>query len=168
MINPLIYLQNICVSFKDVCFRFSAAQWLKPKEAAKRKSVSCSNCCSKTYLTNSRRKIIFYILYLLINFGLGGYAAYYYSESNGFIIVARVCGLPLNFNCMLLVLLILRKSITYLRMTFMYKVLPLDHNILFHKQVGLVIGLLSAVHTVAHVGNGCKFILSNIVFIFLS
>lgn len=145
----------MCQVYNHFCC--SAVQWLKPKETKKKKPAPCAKYCSKSYMTNNVRKIVFYIVYLLINLGLGGYAAYNYRESNGFTIAARMCGLPLNFNCMLIMVLMLRKSITYLRMTFMNSILPLDHNILFHKRVGLMIGLLSAVHTGAHVGNGSKF-----------
>ena len=97
--------------------------------------------------------VLFYVWYILINVILGGYAAYIYREYNGFVIAARVCGLPLNFNCILILILMLRKTLTLLRATYISQFLPLDHNILFHKNVGVFIGVLSGIHTGAHIGN---------------
>jgi len=101
--------------------------------------------------------VLFYVWYILINVILGGYAAYKYRESNGFVIAARFCGLPLNFNCILILILMLRKTLTFLRATYISQFLPLDHNILFHKNVGVVIGVLSGIHTGAHIGNAGMF-----------
>lgn len=92
-----------------------------------------------------------------MNIGLGIYAAWNYRTSNGFIIVARIGGMNLNFNCMFVCVLMLRKCLTKLRETFISQILPLDQNILFHKMVGLVIAFWSVVHTFAHIGNASKY-----------
>ncbi|XP_063437585.1 NADPH oxidase 5-like isoform X2 [Mytilus trossulus] len=135
----------------------SAAQWLKPQDNSKKKTKStpscCSKLCSKNYFANNLRKVLFYVWYAVVNIVLMGYAGYLYSEENGFLITARVCGLPLNFNCMLILILMMRKSLTYLRLTFWNNFLPLDHNILFHKRVGIIIFILAIIHTGAHIGN---------------
>lgn len=134
----------------------SAAQWLKPETSNKKNKPPVCNCLqyfSKKYISNNLRMVLFYVWYILINMILGGYAAYKYRESNGFIIAARFCGLPLNFNCILILILMLRKTLTFLRTTYISQFLPLDHNISFHKNVGVVIGILSGIHTGAHIGN---------------
>lgn len=135
----------------------SAAQWLKPQDNSKKRTnstpICCSKLCSKNYFANNLRKVLFYVWYAVVNIVLMGYAGYLYRESNGFLITARVCGLPLNFNCMLILMLMMRKSLTYLRLTFWNNFLPLDHNILFHKRVGIIIFILSIIHTGAHIGN---------------
>ncbi|BFZ13580.1 hypothetical protein BsWGS_16619 [Bradybaena similaris] len=66
---------------------------------------------------------------------------------------ARICGLCLDFNCTLAVVLMLRRLITFLRATPLVKILPLDQYIMFHKICGYMIAAQSLVHTVAHVGN---------------
>ncbi|XP_069102288.1 NADPH oxidase 5-like isoform X2 [Argopecten irradians] len=129
----------------------SAAQWLKPP--AKTKNKRRRRYCTVAYLRNNLKKVVFLVLYFLVNIALGSYAAYSYRNSNGFIIAARICGMNLNFNCMFILVLMLRKSITYLLMTKIARILPLEQNILFHKMVGWMIGFYSVVHTLAHVGN---------------
>lgn len=47
----------------------------------------------------------------------------------------------------------LRRCLTWLRATWVVKVLPLDQNILLHQIVGYAIFIYSLVHTTAHVVN---------------
>ena len=61
--------------------------------------------------------------------------------------------MALNFNCAFILVLMLRRCISFLRSTRLAPYLPLDQHILFHKMVGVVIAIESAVHTVAHLGN---------------
>ncbi|XP_021366755.1 NADPH oxidase 5-like isoform X2 [Mizuhopecten yessoensis] len=129
----------------------SAAQWLKPP--TKTKNNSKTRYFTYAYLRNNLKKVVFLILYFMVNIALGAYAAYSYRNSNGFTIVARICGMNLNFNCVFILVLMLRKSITYLLMTRVAKILPLEQNILFHKMVGWMIGFYAILHSLAHVGN---------------
>lgn len=130
----------------------SAAQWMKPPVKKKQKD-GLSRYFTKRYILNNLRKVLFFLLYVLANIGFGIYAGWNYRTSNGFIIAARICGMNLNFNCMFILVLMLRKSLTYLRMTKMGNLLPIDQHILFHKMVGIMIAFYSAVHTIAHLGN---------------
>jgi hypothetical protein len=68
-----------------------------------------------------------------------------------FSIVARFGGMLLNFNCMLILVLVLRKCHTLIRSTPLAAILPLDQYIAFHKMVGGVIGVCAATHTGAHI-----------------
>ena len=56
----------------------------------------------------------------------------------------------LNFNCALIVLLMLRKHITWLRSKGGSAVLPLDNHINIHKIIGIVILVEAILHTAAH------------------
>lgn len=62
----------------------------------------------------------------------------------------------LNFNCMFILVLMLRKCLTYIRATPLAGFLPLDQNIVFHKMVGGMIAFYGITHTLAHIGNACK------------
>lgn len=73
-----------------------------------------------------------------------------------FVSVARIGGMNLNFNCMFILVLMLRKCLTYIRATPLASFLPLDQNIVFHKMVGGMIAFYGITHTLAHIGNACK------------
>ncbi|XP_069103028.1 NADPH oxidase 5-like [Argopecten irradians] len=132
----------------------SAASWLKaPSSDQKKKTRPFSRYFSTTYIRNNLKKIVFLIIYILVNIALGAYAAYNYRESNGWYILARINGMVLNFNGMFILVLMLRKSLTYLRLTFLHRVLPIDQNIYFHKLCGAFIAFFTLFHTVGHIGN---------------
>lgn len=70
------------------------------------------------------------------------------------VIVARIGGILLNFNCALIIVLMLRHTASYIRMnTFLRKWIPVDDHIGAHRFVGYVIIVLSIVHTIAHMAN---------------
>lgn len=56
----------------------------------------------------------------------------------------------LNFNCALMLVLMLRKHITWLRSKGVSILLPLDHHIDIHKNIGIIIMIETAFHTIAH------------------
>ncbi|XP_041929796.1 NADPH oxidase 1 [Alosa sapidissima] len=70
---------------------------------------------------------------------------------------ARAPAAVLNFNCMLILLPVCRNLLSLIRGTFMCcgrtMRKQIDHNISFHKLVAYMIGLMTAVHTVAHLLN---------------
>ncbi|XP_041355501.1 NADPH oxidase 5-like [Gigantopelta aegis] len=134
-----------------------AAQWLRPP-----KKNSCSGrhrYFTGRYLLNNLRKIIFIVLYFVANIICFIVGCWNYRTSNGFIIAARGGGLVLNFNCMFILVLMLRKCITWLRTTPIRSLLPLDQHIMIHKLVGLVILGMSVWHTAGHIGNAGNYIL---------
>lgn len=65
-------------------------------------------------------------------------------------------GQCLNFNCMMVLVLMLRHCITYLRTRGFSQFLPLDQHIYFHKVTGVLIFIYSSVHTVSHLLNFSK------------
>ena len=56
----------------------------------------------------------------------------------------------LNFNCALILALMLRKHITWLRMKGGSIFLPLDHHINIHKNIGVIILIETLLHAAAH------------------
>ena len=60
-------------------------------------------------------------------------------------------GQCLNFNCAIVVVLMLRHSITWLRMHNVSHFLPLDHHVYLHKMCGTVIVVLGALHGITHI-----------------
>lgn len=56
----------------------------------------------------------------------------------------------LNFNCALMLVLMLRKHITWLRSKGGGILLPLDHHIDIHKTIGIIIIVETALHVIAH------------------
>ncbi|XP_070546727.1 NADPH oxidase 5-like isoform X2 [Ptychodera flava] len=131
----------------------SAASWLKPPDEKKRVRHFIPRYLTWRYIHNNLRKVVFLVMYLLVNIALGIEAGWRYREINWYIIVARACGQCLNFNSAFILVLMLRQCLTFLRATKASGYLPLDQNIIFHKMVGLVIGFFTLVHTVAHIGN---------------
>ncbi|XP_078330195.1 NADPH oxidase 5-like isoform X3 [Crassostrea virginica] len=131
----------------------SAAQWLKPPGGSKKKAKGWTEKFTWKYIRNNLRKVVFLILYVLVNVGLTAYTVNKYIDSNAFVIVARIGGMNLNFNCMFILVLMLRKCLTYIRATPLAGFLPLDQNIQFHKMVGGMIAFYGILHTLAHIGN---------------
>ncbi|XP_050396524.2 NADPH oxidase 5 [Patella vulgata] len=129
-----------------------AAQWLKPRTTEMKEKGTYRYLTIKYWRNNSKKGVLF-LLYFLVNIGLFVLGCYNYRTSNGFVIVARGCGMALNFNCSFILVCMLRRCITFIRSFKQSQFLPLDQHILLHKVVGMVIGLLSLIHSLAHVGN---------------
>lgn len=108
---------------------------------------------TRPYLKNNYVYLMFGLALIIVNVGLFVSRAVEYRHHNGFVILARACGQCLNFNCMMVLVLMLRHSITYLRTRGFSQFLPLDQHIYFHKVTGVLIFGYSSVHTVSHLLN---------------
>lgn len=108
---------------------------------------------TRPYLKNNHVYLMFGLVLILVNLGLFVSRAIEYRHHNGYIILARACGQCLNFNCMMVLVLMLRHCITYLRTRGFSQFLPLDQHIYFHKVTGVLIFVYASVHTVAHLLN---------------
>jgi hypothetical protein len=64
-----------------------------------------------------------------------------------------LAGRCINFNSVMILVLVLRYTITILRNMGLAQVLPLDHNVYFHKVVGWLLFGLSWLHTIMHLIN---------------
>ncbi|OCT86723.1 hypothetical protein XELAEV_18020412mg [Xenopus laevis] len=129
----------------------SAANWLKPP--AVHKTNHTPRYLTKTYWHNNRSKLLFMCCYWCLNVMLFALAAVNHANLGGWIMVAKGCGQCLNFNCTFIVVLMLRRCLTWLRTTCVVRFLPLDQNVILHELIGYVIFLLTVVHTAAHVIN---------------
>lgn len=134
---------------------FSTSIWIKPKfiKQQKRGILSKTRHRFISYLNNQRTVIIFWFLYTLIHLACSLNALIKYFDSSIWIIIARFFGASLNFNCALMLVLVLRKHLTLLRTKGAHKVLPLDQLIDIHKLVGFIILTEGLIHTVAHLIN---------------
>ncbi|KAJ6651232.1 hypothetical protein lerEdw1_021170 [Lerista edwardsae] len=129
----------------------SAASWLKPP-AVPRKS-SPPRYLSQAYWHNNRSKLLFLGSYMCVNVLLFAQAALKHAGSGAWVRVAKGCGQCLNFNCTFVGVLMLRRCLTWLRATWVARVLPLDQNVVLHQLVGYMTAALAAIHTGAHLVN---------------
>ncbi|XP_065834073.1 NADPH oxidase 5-like isoform X2 [Oscarella lobularis] len=133
----------------------SAANWLRPPPPSSPKSFSTflPHYLTLKYMRNNLRVVVTVILFFLINAGLFACNSYLYRDSGTFVSIARGCGMCLDFNSVLMIVLMLRKFLTWLRGTRLAPYLPLDQHIEFHKAVGILIAIYSIGHCLAHFIN---------------
>ncbi|KAI5709041.1 hypothetical protein M8J76_008768 [Diaphorina citri] len=105
------------------------------------------------YIKNNYVYLGFMFFYLLVNIVLFTSRMYVFRKSNYYVIFARACGQCLNFNCMFVLVLMLRHCITFLRTRGFSVFLPLDQHIYFHKMTGFFIFGYSVLHTIMHLLN---------------
>ncbi|TRY87221.1 hypothetical protein DNTS_031739 [Danionella cerebrum] len=135
-----------------LCVLLSAANWLKPPDLDQKKHKT-PRYLTRVYWQNNSRKLLFLCLYALLNILLFIMAVLKYSHAGPWIMLARGCGQCLNLNCTFVMVLMLRRCLTWLRATWVVRVLPLDQNILLHQIVGYAILFFSILHTWAHIMN---------------
>ena len=107
----------------------------------------------RNYIRNNLPTFVFVIVFLLLNLICFIINAYRYRDYNGYIIVARGCGMVLNLDCALIICFVLRRSLTFIRNTPVGKYLPIDESITIHKFIGYTIFFWSILHTVMHLAN---------------
>ncbi|KAF7267617.1 hypothetical protein GWI33_019109 [Rhynchophorus ferrugineus] len=105
------------------------------------------------YIRNNLVYLAFLLGFIMVNAALFVSRAFQYRESNWYTIFARACGQCLNFDCMFILVLMLRRCITFLRTRGYGSVLPLDQHIYFHKLTGWLIFGFSFWHSAMHVFN---------------
>ncbi|KAM9352679.1 NADPH oxidase 5 [Symphorus nematophorus] len=130
----------------------SAANWLKPPDLDEKKRHA-PRYLTRAYWHNNSRKLLFLCLYACLNLLLFVSALLQHRQGGAWFMVAKGCGQCLNFNCTFVMVLMLRRCLTWLRATWVVRVLPLDQNILLHQIVGYAILCFTLVHTTAHIFN---------------
>uniref|UniRef100_A0A668RZC7 Uncharacterized protein n=1 Tax=Oreochromis aureus TaxID=47969 RepID=A0A668RZC7_OREAU len=130
----------------------SAANWLKPPDLDQKKRQT-PRYLTRAYWQNNSRKLLFLAVYSLLNLLLFIVAMLRHSYGGPWFMVAKGCGQCLNFNCTFVMVLMLRRCLTWLRATWVVRVFPLDQNILLHQIVGYAILGFTLVHTAAHAFN---------------
>uniref|UniRef100_A0A674BA28 NADPH oxidase 5 n=1 Tax=Salmo trutta TaxID=8032 RepID=A0A674BA28_SALTR len=131
----------------------SAANWLKPPGLEQKKGRHTPRYLTPAYWHNNSRKLLFLCAYTCLNLLLFITAMLKNAEGGFWYMVAKGCGQCLNFNCTFVMVLMLRRCLTWLRATWVVRVLPLDQNILLHQMVGYAIVTFSTMHTTAHFMN---------------
>ncbi|XP_069077368.1 NADPH oxidase 5 [Pleurodeles waltl] len=129
----------------------SAANWLKPPSNEKKRHTP--RYLTPAYWHNNRSKLLFMCCYTCVNILLFTLHALKHTSFGHWIMVAKGCGQCLNFNCTFIVVLMLRRCLTWLRTTWVVRVLPLDQNVVLHELVGYAVFIFTVVHTAAHVVN---------------
>lgn len=130
-----------------------ASSWLLPVVQKKKPKKKMARVDLRLYLKNNWVYVLFVSVIILLNCAFWAINSYLYRNSNHWIILARGPGMCLDFDCSLVLLLPLRKAMTYLRESPLSRILPIDHNIGLHRNLAYLIIFLSIVHTGAHVGN---------------
>ena len=107
------------------------------------------------WIGQNRAQFVVLLVYVCINAGLFVEAGLRYAEqgANLYVQLARACGACLNFNCALILVPMLRYTLSWLRAGPLGRVLPVDHSVAFHKLVGHAIVGFGVVHTGAHLAN---------------
>ena len=145
----------------------SIGKWLVPPKPAPEKSLrqklqdKIPPFMSRKYFQNNLPFIMFLLAIIIVNIGLFVQRAVYFRHfttlsgltPNPFYLLSRACGRTLLFNSVLILVLVLRYSITVLRDLGLASVLPLDNNIYFHKLVGRIIFVQAWLHALMHVCN---------------
>ncbi|XP_078540195.1 NADPH oxidase 5 [Lissotriton helveticus] len=129
----------------------SAANWLKPPTNEKKSHTP--RYLTPAYWHNNRSKLLFMCCYTCVNILLFTLHALKHTSFGHWIMLAKGCGQCLNFNCTFIVVLMLRRCLTWLRTTWVVRVLPLDQNVVLHELVGYAVFIFTVVHTAAHVVN---------------
>lgn len=113
------------------------------------------------YFSNNKPFFVFLIAIVLINIILFFQRLLYFRDfpmlsgyaHNPFYMISRASGRTILFNSVLILVLVLRYSITILRNLGLASFLPLDNNIYFHKLLGRIIFLQAWLHSVMHLLN---------------
>ncbi|CAF1066670.1 unnamed protein product [Adineta steineri] len=130
----------------------STHSWIQPKPVSISKNYKRS-LTIRSWIRNNIGLVFFWSLYLFICFCISINVIRVYliqQQAHFLIIIARINGGMLNFNCALVLLLMLRKHITWLRTKGGGVFLPLDHHIDIHKIIGIIILVEALLHTIAH------------------
>ncbi|KAM9070854.1 NADPH oxidase 5-like [Sarcophilus harrisii] len=146
-------LQEELTNFPEVMenLTISAANWLKPPSSKKRPQMP--RHLTLAYWHNNSGKLAILSAYIGLNILLFTLAALKHQSFGVSIMVAKGCGQCLNFNCSFIVVLMLRRCLTWLRATWLARVFPLDQNVEFHQLIGYVVVAFTLIHTIAHVVN---------------
>lgn len=138
----------------------------KKKAVKRRKKMTRAGKETIYYIRKNPSTSFFEILYFLINVGLCVWVGIVRRYDGGWVILARMFGMCLNFNGMFILVLMLKSLLTWLRSTRIGKYVPIDHHIEFHKAVAVIILLQSLLHFVGHLGRYSR--LSTFIFQFLA
>src|SRR5690606_21929338 len=108
--------------------------------------VSMFNKLRWLYIRNNLQSVLFTTLYTVASLALFVARFYQYLDTNLALALARASAMVIYFQSGMILLLVCRKSITFLRSIGMAHYLPLDHYVYFHKMTGWSIAFCSLLH----------------------
>ena len=108
---------------------------------------------SRDYFHENVGRVLFSLIYLAISIALFIYVTIYRvrQHTHWLEVIARICGMQLNFNSILMIVLMLRHTARLIRVSrLLHTLIPLDDTISIHKMVGRWIVVLVFVHALCH------------------
>lgn len=131
----------------------SAASWLQQNSQKRRCFEYIPHWIKWKYIRNNVPLIFCIVLWITVNVVLFFEAAIRHKDKGAFVSIARGCGQCLNFNPVVVLSLMMRKCMTWLRSSRISGLLPLDQYIELHKLTGYAIVSFSTLHFLAHLAN---------------
>jgi len=108
---------------------------------------------SRDYLYDYFSRVVFLFIYLSVSIGLLIFVIIHRVRQHldWLEVVARICGMQLNFNCMMMLVLMLRYTMGLIRSSrTLYGLVPVDDAISIHKMIGRWIVVLVFIHALFH------------------
>lgn len=140
---------------KDACQglrNLAATRWDSFADCLSKRIPVCSKLRWE-YISNNLVQFNFFLGILVLSIGLFIARLVSYRDRCGFLMIARAAGQCLNFFSAIIVLLVCRRSISFLRARGFGRYLPLDDHVYFHKMIGLFIVFHTILHIFGHLFN---------------
>lgn len=134
----------------------SEAQWIAPNEDLLARLDGGARAAKTPMFENGAGAFVIVVLYVLANLAvLGGAAfwAWHRGQTNELMITGHALGTTIAFNGALVLVPVMRRLLTWLRSTWLGKLLPVDDAIAFHRIVGHTIAFLGLAHAGAVVAS---------------
>ena len=145
----------------------SLSKWMMPQKPRPKKTFTqritrwYQKRFSMSHARNQWQLFAFLFFVLGINIILfatraasfSGFANLDESMPNPFYLLSRANGRCLLFNSTMILIVVLRYTVSKMRDLGLSKILPLDHNIYIHKLIGILIFIQAWWHTIMHLIN---------------
>ena len=133
----------------------SEAQWIAPNEDILARIDGAPSALRSTFLENGWGPLVVLVLWIATNVALLGYGLSRTRQGlpgNELMRLGRALGTCIDFNGAILLLPVMRRVLTWVRTTFLGRVLPVDQAITFHRIVGHALVALGIAHSAAFIG----------------
>ena len=138
-------------------------KWLLPEDSTKPRNTpkKSTKYFTKVYWDNNKKFLITVLAIFAIMAIITLERLIYFSKMsmlsgftpNLFYMVSRAAGKNILFLSIIIIMFVLRHSITFLRNKGLGRYLPLDNNIYIHKIIGVLIFVLGMIHSLCHFSN---------------
>lgn len=133
----------------------SEAQWIAPNEDILARIEGAPSALRSTFLENGWGPLVVLVVWIAANVAL---LAYGLSRTrpglpeNELMRLGRALATCIDFNAAILLLPVMRRVLTWVRTTFLGRVLPIDQAVTFHRIVGHALVGLGIAHGAAFIG----------------